>query len=219
MDFSWGNLDKCGDGAAHIEQSVHLHRRLAGSKTRPREHGQAKVDGGGIEGVEGTVGDRNPTVRRRTADERLGSASVRSRRRCASGARGWRPPGWSARLCREIRRGRVWAGPHASRLQYRANFRDRLVAQRPGRETDPNRRSRANDDRRDSARRTCEIHRRGDDPSTVRRRCGRSSCSIVGSQSRQNDLRVFKSINMTIGPKVLLSRQLRGMAKALAGHY
>ena len=101
--------------------------------------------------------DRSPTVRRRTADERLGSASVRSRRRCTSDARGWRRPGWSARLCRETRRGRAWVGQSASRLQCRANFRGRSVAQRPRRGTDPNRRSRANDGRHASARSTCEI--------------------------------------------------------------
>ena len=40
------------------------------------------------------------------------------------------------------------------------------------------------------------------------------AASLLSVKQRQRII-----VNMTIGPKVLLSRQLRGMAKALAGHY
>ena len=71
----------------------------------------------------------------------------------------------------------------ASETSMSRNFRDRSVARKPRRETDPNRRNRADDDRRDSVRRTCGTHRRAGDPSTARRRCGRSSCSIVENRA------------------------------------
>ncbi len=39
------------------------------------------------------------------------------------------------------------------------------------------------------------------------------------SRPGQNGLREFKSIKTTMGPKMLMSRRLRGASKALAGHY
>ena len=40
VPFSIGNLNESGDGAAQIEQCVHLHRRLLFAKTGPRENGK-----------------------------------------------------------------------------------------------------------------------------------------------------------------------------------
>ena len=150
VDFSWGNLDKCGDGAAHIEQSVHLHRRLAGSKTRPREHGQAKVDGGGIEGVEGTVEietQRFVGVQRTSdSDQRLCEVGVDAPVVRVVGVRQGRARDFAAKS------GVVEFGPDRTQADFNIaqTFDDRLVARRPGRETVPTGERCANDDRREA---------------------------------------------------------------------
>ena len=53
MQFSVGNMDEAGDGAAQVEQRVQLDRRLGGAEWRPREQRQAEVDGRGVESVDG----------------------------------------------------------------------------------------------------------------------------------------------------------------------
>ena len=47
------DVDEARDVAAQIEQRVHLHRRLGGTKMRPRKHRQAQIDGGRVERVDG----------------------------------------------------------------------------------------------------------------------------------------------------------------------
>src|SRR3954447_2166130 len=53
--FSVGNLNKSGDGATQVPQRMHLHRTLGGLKPRPRKHGQAEVNGGRVQSVNGAV--------------------------------------------------------------------------------------------------------------------------------------------------------------------
>src|ERR1019366_1454650 len=48
-----GDVDEGGDRSPQIEQRVQLDGRLGGAKRRPREHRQAQIDGGGIEGIHG----------------------------------------------------------------------------------------------------------------------------------------------------------------------
>ncbi len=55
VQFSVGNLNKCGDRATQIEQGVHLDGGLVGSKPGPGEQRQAEVDGGGVQGIDGVV--------------------------------------------------------------------------------------------------------------------------------------------------------------------
>ena len=50
--FARGNVDETGDVAAQVDQGVQLDGPLAAAKTRPREQGQAEIDGRGIEGVD-----------------------------------------------------------------------------------------------------------------------------------------------------------------------
>ena len=55
MQSSFGNFNKSGDRATQIEQGVHLDGSLLGSEPGPREHRQAEVDGGGVQGIHGVV--------------------------------------------------------------------------------------------------------------------------------------------------------------------
>ena len=55
MQFSLRNLNECRDRATQVEQGVHLDGSLLGSKPGPREHRQAEVDGGGVQGIHGVV--------------------------------------------------------------------------------------------------------------------------------------------------------------------
>ncbi len=50
-----GHINGGRNAAAQVEQSVQLHRTPAPSKLRPREKGQAPIDGGGVEGVDRLV--------------------------------------------------------------------------------------------------------------------------------------------------------------------
>ena len=51
VHFAVGDMDKAGNAAAQVEQSVQLDGCLGGAKRCPREHRQAQVDGGGVERV------------------------------------------------------------------------------------------------------------------------------------------------------------------------
>jgi hypothetical protein len=55
VHFSVGNMDKTGNVATQIDQSMKLDSCFASAKLRPREEGQTKIDGGGIEGVNGLI--------------------------------------------------------------------------------------------------------------------------------------------------------------------
>jgi len=48
-------MDELGNAAAQIEQRVHLDRAFGCAKSRPGEQGQAEIDGGRIERVDGVV--------------------------------------------------------------------------------------------------------------------------------------------------------------------
>ena len=52
VHFAVGNVDKTGNVAAQIDQGVELDGRLASAEVCPRKEGQAKIDGGGIEGID-----------------------------------------------------------------------------------------------------------------------------------------------------------------------
>ena len=101
--------------------------------------------------------DRSPRVRRRKADERRRSAFARSRRHAPV----VRLVGVSQGGTRDFA-----AKPDVVELGLDRAQTDFDVAQafaigvarKPRRETDPNRRNRADDDRRDSVRRTCGTH-------------------------------------------------------------
>jgi hypothetical protein len=55
VDRPGGDVDPAGDVAAQVEQSVSLDGGLGLSEFRPGEEGEAKTDGGGVEGVGGLV--------------------------------------------------------------------------------------------------------------------------------------------------------------------
>ena len=55
VQFSFGNLNKCGDRAAQIEQGVHLDGGFVRSKPSPRKHRQAEIDGRGVQGIDRVV--------------------------------------------------------------------------------------------------------------------------------------------------------------------
>ncbi len=49
------DVDEGGNGAAQVQQRVHLHRRFGGAKRRPIEQTQAQVDGRGVQCVDGGI--------------------------------------------------------------------------------------------------------------------------------------------------------------------
>ena len=53
MRFSIGNMDLHGDRTLQIQLGVKLDRRFGFAKPRPGKQAQAKVDGGGVDGVNG----------------------------------------------------------------------------------------------------------------------------------------------------------------------
>ena len=55
VHFSIGNVDKAGDVAAKVDQGMELDGSFASAEVRPREEGQTKIDGGGIESVDGLI--------------------------------------------------------------------------------------------------------------------------------------------------------------------
>jgi len=80
VQFSLGNLNKRGDRAAQVKQGVQLDRSLSGAEARPREHRQAEVDGGGVQGVDRVVeieAERLAGVHRtRDVDEHLSEVGI-----------------------------------------------------------------------------------------------------------------------------------------------
>ena len=76
VHFPVGNMDKTGNVATQIDQGMELDRRLASAEFRPREEGQTKVDGRGIEGVDRLIQlDREPILSIEFA--RVGDENVR----------------------------------------------------------------------------------------------------------------------------------------------
>ena len=55
MQLGFGNVDKRRDVAAQIQQRMQLDAGLGGAEQGPGKHGQAPIDGGGIERVDGVV--------------------------------------------------------------------------------------------------------------------------------------------------------------------
>src|SRR5215469_7261055 len=55
VKFSVADMDKTGDGATQIQQSVHLYRGLRRTEVRPREYGKTQVNRGGVWGVDGLL--------------------------------------------------------------------------------------------------------------------------------------------------------------------
>src|ERR1022692_3967310 len=51
--FSLGNPDQGGNRAAQVQQRIELKRRLGGAEAGPRKQAQAKINRGGIQGVNG----------------------------------------------------------------------------------------------------------------------------------------------------------------------
>ena len=73
-------MDKRWDIATQVQKRVQLDRRLRGAEQGPRKDGQAKVDGGGVERVDGVV-DFQPEIlagvqRAREANQRLREVRV-----------------------------------------------------------------------------------------------------------------------------------------------
>ena len=55
MRLAIADVDERRNVAAQVEQGMQFHRRLGGTKARPREDGEAQIDGGGIERVGGLI--------------------------------------------------------------------------------------------------------------------------------------------------------------------
>ena len=55
VQLAVGDVDEGGDAAAQVQQRVQLDGGLGRAKRRPREQGQAQIDGGGVERVDGFV--------------------------------------------------------------------------------------------------------------------------------------------------------------------
>jgi len=55
VDFSVGNLDKRGNGTPQVEERVQLDGSLLSAESRPRKKGQAQIDCGGIECIDGLI--------------------------------------------------------------------------------------------------------------------------------------------------------------------
>ena len=56
MELAVGNVNECRDMPAEIEQRMKLDRRFGFTEMGPREQGQSKIDGGGVQRVD-RVGD------------------------------------------------------------------------------------------------------------------------------------------------------------------
>jgi len=75
-----GDMHERGDAAAQVEERVQLDAGLGGAEQGPREQGEAQVDGGGVERVDGVV-EVEPEVVVRVqgpgdVDQRLGEVRV-----------------------------------------------------------------------------------------------------------------------------------------------
>jgi hypothetical protein len=55
VHFAVGNVDKTRDVAAQIDQGVEFDSSFASAELCPREEGEAEIDSGGIEGVDGLL--------------------------------------------------------------------------------------------------------------------------------------------------------------------
>lgn len=76
VHFPLGNMDKTRNVAAQIDQGMELDGSFASAELRPREEFQTKIDGGGIEGVDGLIQlDSEPILRIEFA--RVGNEDVR----------------------------------------------------------------------------------------------------------------------------------------------
>ena len=80
MQFAIGNVDKARDCFPQVEQGMQFDHCLGGAKRRPGKHGQAQVDGRGIEGVDRVRQFHAKRVRRiefsRLGDQSLGKVGV-----------------------------------------------------------------------------------------------------------------------------------------------
>ncbi len=80
MDRSLGDTHEYGDGAGQVDLRVQLDRGLGCSESGPREHGEAKVDAGGIDGVDQLIEVQSVGVARvqsaGLADEHLGERFI-----------------------------------------------------------------------------------------------------------------------------------------------
>ena len=55
VQFALGEMYKGGDSAAQVQQGMQFDSRFGLTEVRPGEHGQAQVDGGGVEGIDGII--------------------------------------------------------------------------------------------------------------------------------------------------------------------
>jgi len=55
MQFSVGNLNESRNGATQVQQRMHFHRAFCGLEPSPRKQGQAQVNGGRVESIDGAV--------------------------------------------------------------------------------------------------------------------------------------------------------------------
>lgn len=80
MDRPLGNTHEYGDGTGQVDLRVQLDGGLGCSESGPREHGEAKVDGGGIDGVDQLIEVQSVGVARvqsaGLADENLGERLI-----------------------------------------------------------------------------------------------------------------------------------------------
>jgi hypothetical protein len=56
----FGDGNKTRNGTAQIQQRVHFHRSRGGTESRPGKKAQTDLDDGGVEGVDGGVGQFHP---------------------------------------------------------------------------------------------------------------------------------------------------------------
>ena len=80
MEFPLGEVDKGGDIAAQVQQGMEFDGGFGLAEVCPGEHGQAQVDGGGLEGIDGVIEFQSQVVvgiqGSGEADEGLGEVGV-----------------------------------------------------------------------------------------------------------------------------------------------
>src|ERR1700687_4449146 len=78
--FSIGNLNESGNGAAQIQQRMHLHRGLGELESGPRKQGQAQINGGRVESIDSAVEIKSQRLigvhRPCGCDQNLGEVSI-----------------------------------------------------------------------------------------------------------------------------------------------
>ena len=76
VELAVGNVHEARDGSAQVQQCVQFHGRLGGSEVGPGKDGQAQVDRGGVQGIDGIgqlYGERFAGIEPAgTGDEALG---------------------------------------------------------------------------------------------------------------------------------------------------